>query len=84
MMRIKSTCQCSLTLETDGKAYLLVTFIQQYITKSKISLIFTEMLLFPHEAAYFLNDRHVSYKNADGNSKSYKTKLIPFSQFTCQ
>ena len=84
MMRIKSTCQCSLTLETDGKAYLLVTFIQQYITKSKISLILTEMLLFPHEAAYFLNDLHVSYKNADGNSKSHKTKLIPFSQFTCQ
>ena len=81
-MRTKLTCQCKLTLETECKAYLLVTFIQRFVTKSKLSLVFTETLLFPHKTTYFLNDRHGSYKNADGNSKSYRTKLIPFSQFT--
>ena len=29
--------------------------------------MFTEALLLPHKTAYFLNDRHDSYKNADGN-----------------
>ena len=67
-MRAKLTCQYNLTLETKGKAYLLVTFIQQFVTKSKLSLVFTETLLFPHKTAYFLNDRHDSYKNADVNS----------------
>ena len=67
-MRTKLTCQCNLTLESEGKAYLLVTFIQRFVTKSKLSLIFTETLLFPHKTAYFLNDRHDSYQNADGNS----------------
>ena len=57
-MRTKLTRQCNLTLENEGKAYLLVTFIQRFVSKSKLSLIFTEMLLFPHKTACFLNDRH--------------------------
>ena len=79
---LKLTCRCNLILETEGKIYLLVTFIQPLVTQSMLSLIFTETLLFPHKAAYFLNDRHDSYKykNPDGNSKSYITKLIPFSK----
>ena len=32
----KLTGQCNLTLETEGKAYLLVTFIQRFISKSKL------------------------------------------------
>ena len=57
-MRTKLTRQCNLTLETEGKAYLLVTFMQRFVSKSKLSLIFTEMLLFPHKTACFSNDRH--------------------------
>ena len=78
-MSKKLTCHCNLTVETEDKAYLLVNFIQRLVTKSKLSLIFTETLLFPHKTAYLLNDRHDSYKNADGSSKSYITKLILFS-----
>ena len=77
-MRTKLTCQCNLTLETEGKAYFLVTFIQRLVTKSKLSLIFTETLLFPRKTAYIFNDRRDSYRNADGNSKSNVTKIIPF------
>ena len=80
-MRTKLTCQCNLTLETECKAYLLVFFIQRFVTKSKLSQNYTETL-FPHKTAYFLNDRHDPYKNADGNTNSYRTKLIPFSQST--
>ena len=79
-MRTKLICQCNLFLATEGEAYLLVTFIQRFVTKSKLSLIFTETLLFPHKTPYFLNYRHDSYKNADGNSKSYITKTTPFAQ----
>ena len=53
-----------------------------FVTQSKLSLIFTETLLFSHKTAYFLNDRHDSYKNTDGNSKAYIAKLIPFSKLT--
>ena len=74
-MGTKLTCQGNLTLETEDKIYLLVTFIQRFVTRSKLSLIFTETLLFPHKTGYYLNDQHDSYKNADGNSKSYTTKL---------
>ena len=81
-MSTKLTCQCNLTLDTEDKGYLLVTFIQRLVTKCKLSPIFTETLLFPHKTAYFLNDRYDSYKNADCNSKSYVIKLIPFSQLT--
>ena len=81
-MRTKLTCRCNLILETEGKIYFIVTFIQMFVTQSKLSLIFTETLLFSHKTAYFLNDRHDSYKNTDGNSKAYIAKLIPFSKLT--
>ena len=82
-MRTKLTCQCNLTLETEGKAYLLVTFIQRFVTKSKLSLIFTEKILFSHKTACFLGDRHDSCKNADGNSSLIlRLKLFPFSLLT--
>ena len=35
------------------------------------------MLLFPHKTAYFLNNLHEKYNNADGNSKFNITKLNP-------
>ena len=70
---LKLTCRFNLILETEGKIYLLVTFIR-FITQSKLSLIFTETLLFPYKTEYFLNDRHDSCKNADG--KSDITRLI--------
>ena len=57
-----------MTLETEGKAYLLVTFIQRFVTKNKLSLISTEALLFNIKQHIFLNDRHNSYENADGYS----------------
>ena len=81
---LKLTCRCNLILETEGKSYLLVTFIQLLVTQNKLSLIFTETLLFPHKTAYFLNDRHelYKYKNAYGNSKSSISKLIRFSKLT--
>ena len=84
---LKLTCLCNLTLKTEGKNYLLITFMQRLVTQSKLSLIFTEMLLFPHKIAYFLNDRHelYKYKNADGNSKSSISKfnlIIQFSKLT--
>ena len=55
-MRAELNCQCNLTPETEGKAYLVVTFVQRFVTKSKLSLIFTETLLFSHKTTYFLND----------------------------
>ena len=79
-MRTKLICQCNLILETEGKINLRVTFIQWLITQSKLSLVFIETLLVPHKTAYFLNDWHNSYKNADGNSKFYIAKLISFSK----
>ena len=36
---------CYLILETEGKIYLLVTFIQQFVTQSDLSLIFTETVI---------------------------------------
>ena len=66
-MRIKLTFQCNLTLETEGKMYLQVTFIKRFIIQSQLSLIFNETVLFPHKTAHFLNDRHDSYKNTDGD-----------------
>ena len=58
-----------------------LTFIQRFVTQSQQSLIFTETVLLPHKTAYFLNDRHDSYKNANDNSNSYITKSISFSKF---
>ena len=57
---------------------MLVTFIQRFVTQSQLSLIFTKTLLFPHKTAYFSNNSHNAYKNADGNSKFNITKLNPW------
>ena len=57
-----------LYLETEGKINLLVTFIQWFVTQSKLSPIFTKTLLFPHETAYF-GMTPDSYENADCSSK---------------
>ena len=67
-----------MNLETEGKISLLVTFIQRFVTQSKLSLIFTKTLLFPHKTAYFSNNSHNAYKNADGNSNFNLTKLNPW------
>ena len=48
-MRAKLTCQSNLILETEGKIYLLVTFVQRFVPQSKLSLVFTEWLLFSQE-----------------------------------
>ena len=66
-----------MNLEIEGKISLLVTFTQRFITQSKLSLIFTKTLLFPHKTAYFSNSLHGAYKNADGKSKFNTTKLNP-------
>ena len=68
----------NLNLETEGKISLVVTSIQRFVTQSKLSLIFSKMLLFPHKTAYFSNNSHDAYKNADGNSKFNITKLNPW------
>ena len=80
-MKTKLTCQCNLTQKTEGKAYLLVTFIQRFVTKSKLSLIFTETLLFPHKTAHFLNDWY-DHTKMQMATPSHITKLIPVSQLT--
>ena len=64
-----------MNLESEDKMSLFVTFIQQFVTQSKLSLIFTKTLLFPHKTTYFSNNLHDAYKNADGNSKFNITKL---------
>ena len=45
------------------------TFIQRFVTQSKLSVVFTKALLFSHKTAYFLNNSHNTYKN--GNSKRW-------------
>ena len=64
-----------MNLENEGKISLLVTFIQRFVTQSKLSLMFTKTLLFTHKTTYFFNNSHDPYKNEDGNSKFYITKL---------
>ena len=64
-------------LETEGKITLLETFIQWFATQSKLSLIFTKTLLFPHKTNYFSSNSHDAHKNADGSSKFNVTKLNP-------
>ena len=76
-MKTKLIFKCYLNLETEGKIKLLVTFIQWFVTQSKLSLIFTKALLFPHKTVYFSNNSHNAYKNADGNSNFRITKLNP-------
>ena len=63
-------------LETEGKIILLVTFIQRFVTQSKLPLTFSKTLLFPHKIAYISNNSYDAYKNGDGNSKFNITKLI--------
>ena len=58
----------NLNVETEGKISLLVTFIKQFATQSKLSLIFTKKLLFPQETAYLSSHSHDAFKSADGNS----------------
>ena len=71
-MRYKLVLQYSLggqnlNLEIESKISFLVTFIQRFVTQSKLSVVFTKALLFSHKTAYFLNNSHNTYKN--GNSK---------------
>ena len=58
----------------EGKISLLVTFIQRFVTQSKMSVIFTKTLLFSHETACFSSNLRDAYKNADVNSKITITK----------
>ena len=64
-----------MNLETESKISLLVNFIQRFVAQSKLSLIFTKTLLFPNKTAYFSNNSHNAYKNADVNSKFNISKL---------
>ena len=64
-----------MNLETEVKISWLVTLIQRFVTQSKLSIIFTKTLLFPHKTAYFFSDSLNAYKNADGNTKFNITKL---------
>ena len=67
-----------MNLEIEGKISLLVTFIQRLVARSKVSLIFTKTLLFPHKTVYFSNSSHNTYKNVVGNSKVNIIKLNPW------
>ena len=42
-----------MNLETEGKINLLVTFIQWFVTKSNLSLIFTKTLYFHIKQPFF-------------------------------
>ena len=66
-----------MNLETEGRISFVVTFIQRFVTQSKLSLIFTETLLFSQKLACFSNNLHDACQNADGNSKFNVTKLNP-------
>ena len=57
-----------MNLEIEGKVSLLVTFIQRFVTQSKLSIIFIETLLSPHKTAYSSNNSHNTYKNTDDDS----------------
>ena len=46
-----------MSLETEDKISLLVTFLQRFVTQSKLSLISTKTL-FPHKTAYFSSNSH--------------------------
>ena len=65
-------------LEIEGKISLVLTFKQRFLTQSKLSLKFTKLLLFPHKTAYFSNNSHNAYENADCNSKFNITNLNPW------
>ena len=68
----------NLDLETESKISFLVTFIRQFVTQSKLSLIFTKTILFLHKTAYFSKNSHSAYETADDNSKFNITKLSPW------
>ena len=63
-----------MNLETEGKTNLLVTFIQRFVTQSKLFLIFTKTLYFHIKQAIFSDNSQGTLKNAD-NSKLHITKL---------
>ena len=67
-----------MNLETEGKLSFgkLVTFRQQFVTQSRLPLIFTKTLLLSHKRAYFSHRSHDTYKDVDGNSKLNITKLM--------
>ena len=71
-MRTKLTCQCNLTIDTEGKIYLLVTFVQWIVTQSKLSLILTETLLFSHkrEATESLITEFIDFLKTINKNKS--------------
>ena len=50
----------------------------RFVKESKLSLIFSKTLLFPHKTAYFSNNSHDAYKNAHDSSKFNITKLNPW------
>ena len=64
-----------MNLETEGKINLLVTFIQRFVTQSKLSLIFIKTLYFFTSNRIFFEITNAC-KNADGNSKFHITKLL--------
>ena len=65
-----------MSLETEDEISLLVSFIQRFVTQSRLLLIFTKTPLLSHKTAYFSHRSHDTYKNVDGNSKFNITKLI--------
>ena len=71
-MRTKLTCQCNLTTDTEGKIYLLVTFVHWIVTQSKLFLILTETLLFSHkrEATESLITEFIDFLKTINKNKS--------------
>ena len=67
-----------MNLENEGKINLVVTFKQRFFTQSKLSIKFTKLLLFPHKTAYFSNNSHSAYENAQCNSNFNITNLNPW------
>ena len=46
-------------------------------TQSKLSLLFTKTILFPHKTANISNNSHNKDNNGDGNTKFIITRLCP-------
>ena len=64
-------------LEFESKISFLVTFITTFCYTKQDVINFFKTLLFPHKTAYFSNNSHNAYKNADGNSKINITNKTP-------
>ena len=62
-----------MNLETEGKISLLVTFIQRFVTQSKLSIIFTKTLYF-HIKRPIFRITHMTHTRIQ-NSKFNVTKL---------